>query len=70
MIWEDNFDSGKLDTTSWSYETGTGVNGTNQLIKQALNNSSSLDISTLKAGSYIVWVNGENCAVSKKIVVE
>lgn len=27
LIWEDNFNSKKLDTTFWNYETGTGLNG-------------------------------------------
>ena len=27
LIWEDNFNNGSLDTSKWSYETGTGVNG-------------------------------------------
>lgn len=27
LIWEDNFDSKELNTTFWSYETGTGLNG-------------------------------------------
>lgn len=27
LVWEDNFNAGELDTTKWSYETGTGVNG-------------------------------------------
>lgn len=27
LIWEDNFNAKTLDTTKWSYETGTGVNG-------------------------------------------
>jgi beta-glucanase (GH16 family) len=27
LIWEDNFNGNSLDTTKWSYETGTGVNG-------------------------------------------
>lgn len=27
LIWEDNFNNGQLDTSKWSYETGTGVNG-------------------------------------------
>lgn len=27
LIWVDNFDAHQLDTTKWSYEEGTGVNG-------------------------------------------
>lgn len=27
LIWQDEFDTGELDLTKWSYETGTGVNG-------------------------------------------
>jgi len=27
LLWEDNFNLGVLDTTKWSYEMGTGVNG-------------------------------------------
>lgn len=27
LIWEDNFNTGQLDLTKWTYETGTGVNG-------------------------------------------
>ena len=27
LIWSDDFNSGSLDLTKWSYEIGTGVNG-------------------------------------------
>lgn len=27
LLWEDNFNTGKLDTSRWNIETGTGVNG-------------------------------------------
>ncbi|WP_218017742.1 glycoside hydrolase family 16 protein [Formosa haliotis] len=27
LVWSDEFNSGTLDTTKWSYETGTGING-------------------------------------------
>ncbi|WP_346856217.1 T9SS type A sorting domain-containing protein [uncultured Draconibacterium sp.] len=27
LVWEDNFNTGQLDLSKWSYETGTGVNG-------------------------------------------
>ncbi|MEM7374898.1 MAG: hypothetical protein AAF587_40270 [Bacteroidota bacterium] len=27
LIWEDNLNHRQLDTSKWSYETGTGVNG-------------------------------------------
>ncbi len=27
LVWEDNFNGGELDSTKWSCETGTGVNG-------------------------------------------
>lgn len=27
LVWEDDFNTGKLDLSKWSYETGTGING-------------------------------------------
>ncbi len=27
LVWEDNFNTGTLDQSKWSYETGTGING-------------------------------------------
>lgn len=27
LVWEDNFNTGQLDLSKWTYETGTGVNG-------------------------------------------
>ncbi len=27
LVWQDEFNSGQLDTSKWNYETGTGING-------------------------------------------
>jgi len=48
LVWSDEFNSGNLDMTKWSYETGTGVSGdwgTGQL-DRATNRKENIDIQT------------------------
>jgi len=65
LLWEDNFDNGKLDSEKWNIETGTGVNGnwgTGQLdraTERVENISFQNNISGAEDGCLVISTNKE-----------